>query len=410
MSVEASTTDGAEKAAPAVSRRWIVAYVLAMVGVAAGWFGPIQILLPAQSARFAGDGGKELALAMVTAYGALVALVANPLWGVVSDRVPSRWGRRRPVFLAGTAVGVVGLVVLGVATDVAWMTVGWVIVQLGLSGPLAALAAMIADGVPERQRGLVGSLFGVAQTLGVVAGTAVAVLAGEGSIGYFALAIAVPALGVALMLQAEAPTPPRPPGALAAGFARGLRPSRDFVWAWIVRLLLNLVNALVILYLYYFLADGVGVDEPGTWVLILTLVNVLVAATVASVGGVLSDRWQRRRAFVVVGAVVLAGGSIVMALVPNTTAVLVATVLIGVGWGAYVSVDMAIMTQVLPAEGTRATMLGVANVASALPQVLAPVLAAPVVTMLGGYPSLYGAVAVIALLALVALSRVRSIT
>jgi hypothetical protein len=62
-----------------VGRRWVVAFVLAMVGVGAGWFGPIQILLPAQAARIAGEIGKENLLAVVTASGAVASMIANPL-------------------------------------------------------------------------------------------------------------------------------------------------------------------------------------------------------------------------------------------------------------------------------------------------------------------------------------------
>ena len=164
-----------------------------------------------------------------------------------------------------------------------------------------------------------------------------------------------------------------------------LRPGAEFGWAWLIRFLLNLVNALILLYLYYYLADRVGVAEPGTLVLVLTLVNVTIAGVCATVGGVLSDRWRQRRVFIVAGAGALAAGTATLALLPNLPAVLVATVLIGAGWGLFVAVDMAVMTQVLPDADTRAMMLGVANVAASLPQLAAPVLAAPIVTRFGGY-------------------------
>ena len=74
-----------------VRARWIVAFSLAVVGVAAGWFGPIQILLPAQAARLQdlGLGSKEAVLAIVTASGAVASMIANPLWGGFSDRTRS---------------------------------------------------------------------------------------------------------------------------------------------------------------------------------------------------------------------------------------------------------------------------------------------------------------------------------
>lgn len=406
--------------APAVSRRWLVAFVLAMVGVATGWFGPIQILLPAQAETIAGADGKEHLLALVTGWGALASMIANPLWGALSDRLRTRWGRRRPVLVAGVAVGVAGLLVLAAAETRPLMLAGWLLVQIGLNGPMAALAAMLADHVPERQRGTVGAWFGIAQTLGVVLGTAVAVLAGEGSLGYVAVAVAVPALAVAILLvhrEAAAGPGAEPDGAaepVAAPPAarpdwRTLRPTPAYAWVWTLRLLMNLVNGLVLLYLYYFLDDAVGVEDPGTWVLVLTAVTAFVAMGVAGVGGVLSDRWGRRRVFVVAAAVLLAAGAVVMAAAPVLPAVLGATLLVGAGWGLYVSVDLAVLTSVLPDPTTRATMLGVGNIASALPQVLAPVIAAPLVTSAGGYPLLYGLAAGLAVAALVGVRMLRDV-
>lgn len=404
---------GTLPAQPRVGRRWVVAYVLAMVGIAAGWFGPIQILLPAQAARIAGDDGKEQLLALVTASGAVASMVANPLWGALSDRLRTRWGRRRPVAVAGTAVGVVGLLLLAAADSPATMAVGWATVQIGLNGPMAALAAMMADRVPEEQRGVVGAWFGIAQTIGLVVGTAVAVVAGEGPAGYVAIAVAVPALGVSILLvHHEPPLGDRAPdGAVAAPRPswRALRPTADYAWVWTLRLLLNMVNALLLLYLYYYLTDGIHVPDgsAGTWVLVLTGSAALVTVGVAAVGGVLSDRWGRRRVFVAASAVLLGASALVMATLPPLPVVMAATVLFGVGWGLYVSVDLAVLTAVLPDASTRATMLGVGNVAASLPQVLAPVVAAPLVTSAGGYPLLYGVAAGLAVAALVGVRFLR---
>ncbi|BBH65763.1 MFS transporter [Actinoplanes sp. OR16] len=384
-----------------VRRRWMIAYGLAMVGVAAGWFGPIQILLPEQAARLAGEDGKEALLAFVTAWGAGVSMVANPLWGALSDRIGSR---RLPIFLAGTAVGIAGLLVLAEADTRQTMVIGWCLVQAGLNGPLAALAAMIGDRVPERQRGTVGSIFGVAQIVGVVLGTAVAVAVGQGAPGYVAVAIAVPALGAALViLHRDVPV------AVVAASRFTLRLTGQFAWAWLIRFLLNLSNALVLVYLFYYLSDRVGVADPALWVLILTVVNVLFAGITGGFGGVLSDRWERRRVFVAVAAVVMAAGTTLMAFVPETAVVIAASVLVGAGWGAYIAVDMAVITHVLPDAETRATMLGVANVAGTLPQLLAPVIAAPIVTGLGGYPALYLLTGGAALLALAFLPRLSAL-
>jgi hypothetical protein len=64
---------------------------------------------------------------------------------------------------------------------------------------------------------------------------------------------------------------------------------------------------------------------------------------------------------------------------------------------------------VLPAAADRAKDLGVINIATALPQVLGPALAAPIVTYLGGYPSLFGLTAAVTVAGAVAVVRIRSV-
>lgn len=409
----AGTAAAASRPVRAYPRSWLAALLLAAGAVFAGWFGPIQILLPAQAANLAEPGGKEALLALVTGIGAVVSLVANPVWGVISDRLSGTVPRRRTVLVAGVLIGSAGLGVLAVAGDAAGMIAGWSLVQIGLNGPLAALIAMIADRVPAERRGLVGALFGVAQTAGVVLGTATAVVAGEGALGYVVLAVAVPLLCIAIVLMPERRlgenTDAVPARQSLGAVLRALRPTASFTWAWIVRLLLNLANALVLTYLYYFLLDMVKVDDPGTWVLVLTGVNVLVTAVVASVGGIWSDRIAKRRVFALAAILTVAVGVLLIAFVPTLPVLMATTVLLGIGWGLYMAVDIAIITEVLPSDRSTASMLGLANIAAALPQVLAPALAAPIVISLGGYSVLYIVTAVIALLALPALARLRTV-
>ena len=411
MTREATLPEAAESAIP---RRWHVALFLAAAAVFAGWFGPIQILLPAQALAIAGPDGKEGLLALATGIGAVVSLIANPLWGIISDRLSATVPRRRPVLIAGTLIGMAGLFILSIVTDPLGMVLGWAVVQIGLNGPFAALIAMIADRVPHERRGLVGAVFGIAQTVGVVLGTAAAVGLGEGSLGYIALVAFVPLLCIAIVLMPErrlaANTDAVPERRPLREVLAALRPTAAFSWAWTVRLLLNLANALVLTYLYYFLVDRIGVDDPGTWVLVLTAINVVITAIVAGVCGAWSDRVAKRRIFVVASILIVAFAVLLIAFLPMLELVIVATALLGVGWGIYMSVDIAIITEVLPSDRSTASMLGVANIASALPQVLAPAIAAPIVTMLGGYPVLYIVTAAIALLAWPALARLRTIS
>ena len=81
----------------------------------------------------------------------------------------------------------------------------------------------------------------------------------------------------------------------------------------------------------------------------------------------------------------------------------------GLGFGVYLSVDAALVTQVLPSAAGRAKDLGLINIANSGPQVLAPAIAAPLVSQLGGYRSLYLTVAVVVVTGSVLVRRIRSV-
>jgi MFS family permease len=105
----------------------------------------------------------------------------------------------------------------------------------------------------------------------------------------------------------------------------------------------------------------------------------------------------------------MAGATGLIALWPTWPGALVASALLGLGFGVFTSVDFALMTDVLPKALDRGKDLGVINVANSLPQVAAPVLAAPIVTYLGGYRVLYVVAAVIGLAGAVFVGRIRAV-
>jgi MFS family permease len=122
-----------------------------------------------------------------------------------------------------------------------------------------------------------------------------------------------------------------------------------------------------------------------------------------------SDRVARRKVFVTSSGVVMAVAAAVLALWPTWTGAIVGAVILGAGFGVYLSVDFALLTEVLPSARDRAKDLGVINIANSLPQVIAPAIAAPVVKVLGGYPVLYGLAAAVTLLGAVLVRKVRSV-
>ncbi|MFC4331806.1 MFS transporter [Streptomyces andamanensis] len=400
-----------------VGRGWTAALSLANGAIWVGWYGPLQILLAAQARDFAPGTGlsKESLLAWVTGAGAVVSLVANPLFGALSDRTTARWGRRSPWIAAGAAGGALSLLLLAGAHGVAAMTAGWCLVQLTLNAAFAAVTAAVPDRVPRAQRGAVGGWLGAAQILGVVGGTGLATLAGGTGAGYAACAVFTAAGVLPYLLgfrDLRLPAARRPPWSWRGfwgGFLLSPRRHPDLGWAWLTRFLINLSNSLVLLYLLYYLRDRVGYADPERGVLVLTAVNGITLLATVVAGGVWSDRTGRRKPFVVWSGVLMAVATAALAAWQTWPGALVAAAVLGVGFGVFTSVDFALMTDVLPTALDRGKDLGVINVANALPQVAAPALAAPIVTYLGGYRVLYLVAAAIGLAGAVLVGRIRGV-
>ena len=124
----------------------------------------------------------------------------------------------------------------------------------------------------------------------------------------------------------------------------------------------------------------------------------------------ISDRTGRRK-LPVIGLRAGHGGcaAVMLALWPIVAGAIAAAAILGLGFGVYLSVDQALVTQVLPSAAGRAKDLGIINIANSGPQVLAPAIAAPLVSQLGGYPSLYLTVAVVVVTGSVLVKRIRSV-
>src|SRR5215469_766526 len=389
-----------------------------------GFFTPIQQLLPEQ-VQAIDPAHKEAMLGWVTGAGALAAVVANPLAGALSDRTSARWsrwlpavlrGRRHPWTLFGGLLGALSLVALSGQHTIVGVAIAWVAAQSCFNAMLASITAAVPDRVPVAQRGAVSGWVGIPQIIGLVLGVLLVTVFVHGvAAGYIAVAIAVVVLTLPFPLSTQDDSLPpehRPPlqvGRFFASFWISPRRHPDFAWAFGTRFLIFLGNALGTLYLLYFLGDKVHYHDPQQGLLILILIYAVAIVSTAVATGWRSDRTGKRKSYVILSGLVMAFAALLLAIVPTWPGAMVAAAILGIGFGAYLSVDNALVTQVLPAVRDRAKDLGVVNIASSLPQVLAPAIAAPIVRSLGGYPSLFLLTAAVTVLGSVLVARIRSV-
>jgi MFS family permease len=396
-----------------VRRSWIGLLFAANLGLWMAFFTPVQIVLPEQVEELV-THNKENWLSLVTGIGAVVAVIVNPLAGALSDRARPRFrgrafGRRHLFTLSGILASAIALLGLARADNLLAVTLWWALAQVGLNVMLATLTAAVPDRVPVSQRGLVSGWIGMPQALGLVMG-AILVTAVVTTVapGYLLLTIGLLVLATPFALL----TPDDALGEAPVTKVRwklDLKGNPDFAWAWGTRFLVQMGNALGTLYLLYFLSDAVHYSDPDTGLLYMILIYTVGMILTAMVGGYISDRIGRRKIFVIWSGILIAIAASLLAIWPTWPVSLAAAFLFGVGFGVYLAVDTALITQVLPAAADRAKDLGVINIATALPQVLGPAIAAPIVTYLGGYPSLFGLTAAVTVAGAVAVVRIRSV-
>ncbi|MGX1163336.1 MFS transporter [Arthrobacter sp. SLBN-100] len=398
-----------------VTARWVTGLVLVNVGINAAFFGPINVFIGQQAIGIDEDN-KEAILSLVTACGAAVSLVANPLFGALSDRTTSRFGRRSPWVLAGAILGTAALLALSGATTVALMVLFWSLVQLGANAAYAAITAAVPDRVPVLQRGKVGGLAAMGQTLGVLTGAVFgAVVSGNFMVGYWLCAAALLLSVLPYLFHRDDPVLHKGvlPRFRLRVFLRGFwispRLYPDFAWAWLTRFLVNVGNQLTIVYLLFFLRDILKHEDPPAGVLVLTGTYALMVMITAVVAGPWSDRVGRRKPFVIGSSATIALAALILAFFPVWLGALAGAAVLGIGFGAYLAVDFALLTQVLPLAADRGKDMGVINVANSLPQVVAPTLAFVAVRYAGGYISLFITAAVIGLLGAVFVVKIKGV-
>jgi MFS family permease len=405
-----------------VSAGWIALFATAWFGIWMAQLTPVQLLLPQQvEAHVLSDNwvDKVVAFGIISGIAGACALVAYPLTGALSDRTTSRFGRRRPWILGGALLFAASLVVLGLQDTMVGIGILWSLAIIGFCMLTSALTATISDQVPIHQRGFVSGWLSAPQAVGTIAGLLLVItLALSQFFGYTLMAVLLVLFVLPFILRipdAVLPKEQRPPftmRALVTGFWISPRQFPDFGWTLLSRILVNFGNAFGTGLLLYFLQDGLGFasgDPSEDALLTLTLIY-MVFVIIASLGlGKLSDRLGRRQVFVFTATALQAIAALMLAFVPTFEVAMVAAGFLGLGYGCFLSVDQALATQVLPYAAARGKDLGIMNIATTVPQALAPLLGAFIVAALVGFQGLFLIAAISALVGGLAVIPVRTV-
>ena len=300
-------------AAHRVGWGFISLYALAYMSTSLLFLAPLLVTLALKVDSLVGIKQAPSSLALVAAVGALLAMVANPFFGKMSDRTASRLGMRRPWMVTGLAGGSLGILVVALAPSIPVVLAGWCIAQLFFNALLAAMVAVLPDQIPSVQRGLVSGVLGVCLPVASVCGTFLVKLFTGSLLAMFLAPCAIGGFFVLLFAVtlndrrlARADKPKWSLREFASTFYVNPRKNPDFSWAFASRFMFVMAYAFLVTYQAYYLLDKIGTakaDVPQQ-IFLGTLAQSAVIVAASLIGGKLSDRTGRRKIFVLTASIV----------------------------------------------------------------------------------------------------------
>lgn len=373
---------------------WFVAGImLGQLGIFIALMGPATVSIQVKASLLASSPAEAASItAFAVAPGALAAVIFNALGGRISDRSTSRFGRRRPWLIIGSLGMLVGLALIALAPSALVMAVGWFLAQAAGNLALAAYVASIADQLSPAQYGKASGLVGISGNLAVMIATWLAAGLSSNMLALFllpGLIGMVLVLVFAFMLPEPVLRENRYPfnlRELALTFWRNPVKFPDFGLAWGGRFTIILASYMFTTFRVLYMENHIGVDPVDAVRVVATGVTIYtVTSMVASVAaGWLSDALGRRKVLVAASILIFGVATYLLLHADTVGAFYVVEAIMGIAFGTYIAVDLALVLEVLPNREEAGKDMGVFNIANALPQSLAPAFGGFLLANLGG--------------------------
>lgn len=357
-----------------------------------GWAIPgatSSTLLQALSAQI--QPSDKLALyATIQTVGAVLATVSMIVAGALSDRTRSRFGQRKPWIIGGAIVAAVGLATAGLTHVPGLVIISYALYQVGLNAMLGSIFALMPDYLSGAVLGKASALSGVGNLVGqVIGGVVAAIFVTQPSTGLliipWTMVVVAVLLGIFIPKRPNLDVPRNPLSWQEV--LRVVRPPKDgqFWWTFAGRFFFILALNMTLLYQLFIATDylHLSTQDSGNLLGVAILIYAAGAGVCAVIAGFLSDKVRRRKPFVIGASILTAVGVIPLLSNPDPWALLLYYGLAGCAFGAYISVDQALMVEVLPDQSSPARDLGFLNAANSLPTVFAPLTAAALVAIVG---------------------------
>ncbi|HLA17079.1 MAG TPA: MFS transporter [Candidatus Limnocylindrales bacterium] len=352
-------------------------------GISAIW-GGYEIFGQQRVEAFVGTDDRGAVMGYLESLGALVAILVVPTAGTISDYTVSRWGRRKPFILFGAIFDVVFIFALINSQTLLAFAAAYLFLQLSSNLAQGPFQGYVPDLVPERQVTVASGLLGLMRMTGLLGGVfIVSSGAATGDYGLPLLVIGLIELSLAIatvvLVREGASARPRNGRSWFAiareAWGTDVLRERSFLFMSATRLFFLMGTSAFVNFSLFYVRDTLGQsDDDLTFWIRVGLGCFLVGTAAGTIPGAwLADRIGRKN--VIWGAAALAAtGIFLTARAGSPEEALPGLILMGIGNGAYLAVDWALMTSVIPKIASGRYM-GLANIANSISGPLAVVIA-----------------------------------
>ena len=362
------------------------------------WGSLHTVILQVRLLDFVAEQQKNTYLGLLSGTGLILALVAQPIVGAISDRSSFTRGRRSPYILLGTLLVILFLPGVGLSDSYGTLFIVYCLLQVSSNIAQGPYQGFIPDLVPEQKRGLASGIKSLLEIIGGVALVRLVAIfidryfVGGGS-SWLWLALAIPGivlLGTMIATVLTVKEEPRTDSAklpvlsvLFESFRVDTKATPDFIWFIISRLLVLMAFATLQRFALYYFMDVVGISNPAVVTADLLLTVGICMVVVVYPAGRLSDR-AGRKPIVFLSALLGALAIVLLFLSQSYVQIILIGGLLGISSGAFMSTNWALATDLLP-RGEEAKYLGLANVATAGAGALALFSIGPAIDLFNAY-------------------------
>jgi MFS family permease len=320
-----------------------------------------------------GDIPLGAATALVTLGGAVVAILVQPTVGAISDYASTRWGRRKPFIVVGSLLDLVFL--YGIATSNTLLMLATFVVLLNFSTNIARgpFQGYVPDLVADPQVGMASAMVGMMQIIGNITGYALVSIAAY----YENRPLAIAAVAIVELVtmvsvvqgvgKGQRPKPREGKSWIAIAretWGTDILRERSYVWLVASRLFFLMAGGILFAYVVIYMKNVFGYEESGAGavnvaMLVVVAIGNLIAVVPASR---LSDRIGRKPV-IYVACLIGAIGVAITAIAPHVAIAILGAGLFGMSAGMFLSVDWALMTDIIP-RISAGRYMGLSNVAT----------------------------------------------